>query len=44
MTQEQLNLNWDTYSDHLKEIMQTLMETNRSADVTLHVHFTDIIY
>ena len=35
MTQEQLNLNWDTYSDHLKEIMQTLMETNRSADVTL---------
>merc|ERR1712221_16433 len=32
---EQFNLNWHTYSDHLKEMMKTLMNTNKSADVTL---------
>ena len=32
---EQFNLNWHTYSDHLKELMETLMNTNKSADVTL---------
>ena len=32
---EQFSLNWHTYSDHLKELMETLMNTNKSADVTL---------
>ena len=35
MTLEQFNLNWRTYSDHLKEMMQNLMETNISTDVTI---------
>merc|ERR1719228_2805114 len=35
MTQEQFNLNWHTYSDHLKEMMLKLMESNETADVTL---------
>jgi len=35
MSQEQFDLNWHTYSDHLRELMETLMNTNKSADVTL---------
>ena len=35
MAQEQFNLNWHTYSDHLKEMMQNLMQSNKSTDVTL---------
>ena len=35
MTQEQINLNWHTYSDHLKDMMQNLMQSNNSTDVTL---------
>merc|ERR1712098_126488 len=35
MNLEQFNLNWHTYSDHLKEMMATLMNSNKSADVTL---------
>jgi len=33
--QEQFNLNWKTYSDHLKEMMEALLNSNVSADVTL---------
>ena len=32
---EQFNLNWHTYNDHLKEMMQNLMESNDSTDVIL---------
>ena len=32
---EQLNLNWHTYNDHLKELMHNLMQSNESTDVTL---------
>ena len=32
---EQLNLNWHTYNDHLKELMHNLMESHESTDVTL---------
>ena len=32
---EQFNLNWHTYNDHLKEMMQHLMQSNESTDVTL---------
>ena len=32
---EQFNLNWHTYNDHLKEMMQHLMQSNESSDVTL---------
>merc|ERR1712126_698467 len=35
MSQEQFNLNWHTYNDHLKEMMQNLMKSNETADVTL---------
>ena len=35
MSQEQFNLNWHTYHDHLKEMMVNLMESNETADVTL---------
>ena len=35
MALEQFNLNWHTYSDHLKEMMQNLMQSNKSTDVTL---------
>ena len=35
MTQEQFNLNWHTYSDHLKEMMQNLLKSADNADVTL---------
>ena len=34
-TMEQFNLNWHTYNDHLKEMMQHLMQSNESTDVTL---------
>ena len=34
MTQK-LNLNWHTYSDHLKEMLRNLMDSNETADVTL---------
>ena len=29
------NLNWHTYDDHLKEMMQNLLDSNESTDVTL---------
>ena len=32
---EQLNLNWHTYNDHLKDLMQSLLHLNHSSDVTL---------
>ena len=32
---EQLNLNWQTYNEHLKEMMQHLMQSHESYDVTL---------
>ena len=32
---ELLNIDWHTYSDHLKLMMQNLMESSESADVTL---------
>ena len=32
---EQFNLNWHTYNDHLKEMMQNLMLSQESSDVTL---------
>ena len=32
---EQFNLNWHTYNDHLKEMMQHLMQSDESTDVTL---------
>ena len=35
MTQEQFNLNWHTYSDHLKEMMANLMESNETTDITI---------
>ena len=35
MAQEQFNLNWHTYSDHLKEMMQNLLQSADNADVTL---------
>ena len=35
MAQEQFNLNWHTYSDHLQEMMQNLMQSNNFTDVTL---------
>merc|ERR1712189_110156 len=35
MSLEQFNLNWHTYSDHLREMMENLMNSHKSADVTL---------
>ena len=35
MTQEKFDLNWHNYSDHLKGLMQSLMQSNKSSDVTL---------
>ena len=35
MSLEQFNLNWHTYSDHLKEMMGNIMNSHKSADVTL---------
>merc|ERR1719378_1145562 len=32
---EQFDLNWYTFNDHLKEMMQHLMQSNESTDVTL---------
>merc|ERR1712189_151204 len=34
-TMEQFNLNLHTYNDHLKDMMQNLMEFHESSDVTL---------
>ena len=35
MTQEKYNLNWHTYSDHLREILHEMMKSNELTDVTL---------
>ena len=35
MSSEQFNLNWHTYDEHLKELMQGLLESSKSSDVTL---------
>ena len=35
MSLEQFNLKWHTYSDHLKDMMETLMNSHNLADVTL---------
>jgi len=32
---EQYNLNWHTYNDHLREMMQNLMQSHELTDVTL---------
>ena len=32
---ELFNLNWHTYTDHLKAMMDNLMQTNESTDITL---------
>ena len=35
MSLEQYNVKWDSFSDHLKEMMQNLMQSTDTADVTL---------
>ena len=35
MHQEKYNLNWHTYSDHLREMLHELMKSNQLTDVTL---------
>jgi len=35
MMQGQIEMNWDSYSDHLKEMMHNLMNSNETADVTI---------
>ena len=35
MTQEKYNLNWTTYSDHLREMLHEMMKSNELTDVTL---------
>ena len=35
MHQEKYNLNWHTYSDHLKEMLHDMMKTDELTDVTL---------
>ena len=35
MEQQIFNLNWDTYTDHLREMLNEIMLSNESADVTL---------
>ena len=35
MSLEQFNLKWHTYSDHLKDMMETLMNSHKLADITL---------
>ena len=35
MNQEKYNLNWHTYSDHLKEMLHEMMKSNELTDVTL---------
>ena len=35
MSQEKYNLNWHTYSDHLREMLHEMMKTEELTDVTL---------
>ena len=35
MAHEQINLNWPTFSDHLKDMIQKMLQSNEFADVTL---------
>ena len=35
MSKEKLNLTWDTYVDHLKEMLHNMMTSNELTDVTL---------
>ena len=35
MHQEKCNLNWQTYSDHLREMLNEMMKSNELTDVTL---------
>ena len=35
MHQEKSNLNWHTYSDHLREILHEMMKSNELTEVTL---------
>ena len=35
MSQEKYNLNWHTYSDHLREMLCDMMKSNELTDVTL---------
>ena len=35
MNQEKYNLNWHTYSDHLREMLQEMMKSDQLTDVTL---------
>ena len=35
MAQEKCNLNWHTYSDHLKEMLHEMMKSEYLTDVTL---------
>ena len=35
MSQEKFNLNWNSYTDHLREMLQEMMKTTELTDVTL---------
>ena len=35
MNQEKYNLNWHTYSDHLREMLHEMMKSDKLTDVTL---------
>ena len=35
MNQEKYNINWHTYSDHLREMLHEMMKSNELTDVTL---------
>ena len=35
MNQEKYNLNWHTYSDHLREMLHKMMKSDELTDVTL---------
>ena len=35
MNQEKYNLNWHTYSDHLREMLHEMMKSDDLTDVTL---------
>ena len=35
MSEEKFNLNWDTYTDHLREMLHDMMTSNEFTDVTL---------
>ena len=35
VTMEKFNLNWHTYTDHLKVMMESLMQSNDLTDITL---------